>query len=214
MEIHAPEGSVHSFRDVAIHLAIVTVGILIALGLEQAVEWYHHRELAAEARANILSEIGDNRKELDSLLGKVPDSRGNHLSAVRVIDTYLAHGTSADNKMNLGVGIAEIRDTAWTTAQTIGALNYMPYGEVQKFASAYRLQQQFQRLQDRAVDAVVTSVAVFAEGQGPDKLSQTDLVLERQRILDSLAQIVAETQLAEGLDKTYAEVLGTGKKAE
>jgi hypothetical protein len=116
--------------------------------------------------------------------------------------------------MNLAVGIAEIRDTAWATAQTVGALNYMPYGEVQKFASAYRLQQQFLRLQDRAVDAVVTSVAVFANGQSPDKLSQADLVLERERILDSLAQIVAETQMAEGLDKTYAEVLGTGKKAD
>ncbi len=214
MEIHAPEGHVQSFREVAIHLAIVTAGILIALGLEQSVEWYHHRELAAEARANILSEIRDNRKELDSLLGKTPDSRRNHLTAVRVIDRYLAHGSIADNKMNLAVGIAEIRDTAWATAQTVGALNYMPYGEVQKFASAYRLQQQFLRLQDRAVDAVVTSVAVFSEGQGPDKLSHADLVRERERILDSLAQIVAETQVAEGLAKTYAEVLGTGKKAD
>ena len=214
MEIHAPEGHVQSLRDVAIHLAIVTAGILIALGLEQTVEWYHHRELAAEARANIFSEIEDNRKELESFLGKVPDSRQNHLTAVRVIDGYLTHRTSAGNKMNLGVGIAQIRDTAWTTAQTVGALNYMPYGEVQKFASAYRLQQQFQRLQDRAVDAVVTSVAVLADGQGPDKLSQADLVLERERVLDSLAQIVAETQLAEGLAKTYAEVLGWGKKAD
>lgn len=203
-----------SFRDVAIHLAIVTVGILIALGLEQTVEWYHHRELADEARTNILAEIRDNRKELDSLLAKVPDSRKDHMAAVRVIDTYLAGGTSAANKMNLGVGIAEVRDTAWATAQTVGALNYMPYAEVQKFASAYRLQQQFLRLQDRAVDAVVTSVAVFAEGQGPDNLSRPDLVLEREKILQSLAQIVAETQVAEGLDKTYAEVLGTGNKAD
>lgn len=214
MEIHAPEGHVQSFRDVAVHLAIVTAGILIALGLEQTVEWYHHRELAAEARANILSEIRDNRKELESFLAKVPESRRNHLGAVGLIDKYLAHGTSADNQLNLGTGIAEIRDTAWTTAQTVGALNYMPYGEVQKFASAYRLQQQFLRLQDRAVDAVVAAAAVFAEGQDPGKLSKADLTLERERILDSVAQMVAETQLAEGLDKTYAQVLGTGGKAD
>ncbi len=214
MEIHAPEGQVHSFRDFTIHLAIVTAGILIALGLEQTVEWRHHRELAAEARANILSEIRDNRKGLASLLGNAPGTRRNHLSAIRLIDRYLAHETSADNQMDLGVGIAEIRDTAWTTAQTVGALNYMPYGEVQKFASAYRLQQQFERLQDRAIDAVVTSEAVFAEGQDPAQLSKADLALERERLLDSLAQIVAETQLAEGLEKTYADVLGGGKRAD
>ena len=39
MEIHARHGQVQSLRDVAVHLAIVTIGILIALGLEQAVEW-------------------------------------------------------------------------------------------------------------------------------------------------------------------------------
>ena len=72
MEIHPP-GHIQSFRDVAIHLAIVTAGILIALGLEQTVEFFNHRRLVAEARANILSEIRDNKQELDkqvALLGR------------------------------------------------------------------------------------------------------------------------------------------------
>ena len=214
MEIHAPEGHVQSFRDVAIHLAIVTVGILIALGLEQSVEWYHHRELATEARENILSEMRDNKKEIESLLKKLPGSQENHLSAVSVIDKYLAHSKSTDNKMTLGVSVAEIRDTAWATAQTVGALNYMPYAEVQKLASAYRVQQQFLRVQDRTMDSVVTAAAIFAEGKGPEKLPQSDLATERNRILDSLAQLFAETQIAQGLDRSYNDVLGTGKKAD
>lgn len=214
MEIHAPEGHIQSLRDVMIHLAIVTVGILIALGLEQTVEWYHHRELAAEARENILSEIRDNRKEIDSLLKTIKDARTNQLRSVRIIDDYLARGKSAGHDMNLAVGIAQIRDTAWTTAQTVGALNFMPYAEVQRFAAAYRLQEQFSRLQDRSVDSVVTAAAVFAENAGPDKLSHADLVMERGRILDTLAQMLAESQMAEGLNRSYAEVLGGSKKAD
>jgi len=214
MEIHAPEGHIQSLRDVAIHLAIVTAGILIALGLEQTVEWFHHRELAAEARENILSEMRDNKKELDSYLGRIADARKNHLGSVRVIDDYLAHGKSDSKSLSIGVSIADIRDTSWTTAQTIGALNYMPYAEIKKYASIYGLQQQFARLQDRTMDSVVASVSMFAENKGPDKLSRAELETERAKLLDTVAQITAETQIATALDKAYALVIGADKRTE
>jgi hypothetical protein len=72
MENHAPAHPVLSWKDALLHLGIVTIGILIALGLESVVEWRHHISLASEARANIVSEIRDNRRELDDVLKTTP----------------------------------------------------------------------------------------------------------------------------------------------
>jgi hypothetical protein len=47
MEIHAPHKPVLTVREAIVHLAIVTVGILIALSLDGVREWREHRALAA-----------------------------------------------------------------------------------------------------------------------------------------------------------------------
>ncbi len=44
---------------------------------------------------------------------------------------------------------AELKNAALTTAEVTGALGYMDYGEVSRYASIYDLQAQFMRLQER-----------------------------------------------------------------
>src|SRR5437660_11533422 len=65
MEIHPPR-RIASLKEFFKELLTITVGILIALSLEGLLEWKHHRELAREARANILSELRENLRELDN----------------------------------------------------------------------------------------------------------------------------------------------------
>ena len=50
MEIHAPHKPILTITEALVHLAIVTVGILIALSLEGARQWHEHRNLVAETR--------------------------------------------------------------------------------------------------------------------------------------------------------------------
>ena len=59
--VHAPDHAVTTWRQFFIHLAIVSIGLLIALSLESLVEAYHHRSLVTEARRNIEREISENR---------------------------------------------------------------------------------------------------------------------------------------------------------
>src|SRR4051794_34226647 len=44
---------------------------------------------------------------------------------------------------------AELKNAAVTTSQVTGALGYMDYGDVSRYASIYDLQAQFMRLQER-----------------------------------------------------------------
>jgi hypothetical protein len=43
LEIHAPQKTVHTWKDFFIHIATIVVGLLIAVSLEQTVEFFHHR---------------------------------------------------------------------------------------------------------------------------------------------------------------------------
>lgn len=61
MEVHVPDHPVTTWRQFFTHLAIVSVGLLIALSLESLVEWRHHRALVREARENVRREISENR---------------------------------------------------------------------------------------------------------------------------------------------------------
>jgi hypothetical protein len=75
-DVHAPHQSVHTWRDFFIHIATISVGLLIAIGLEQTVEAIHHH---GERRALIANMRGEARQNLDS--------------AQRALDSYSARAT-------------------------------------------------------------------------------------------------------------------------
>ncbi len=49
---------------ILLDLATITIGLLIALGLEGCVEWQHHRHLVHEAEASLRAEIKSNESTL------------------------------------------------------------------------------------------------------------------------------------------------------
>jgi hypothetical protein len=206
MDIHPPTGPVESLKDFFTHLLIVTAGILIALSLEGLLEWRHHRELADEARTNIMSEIRANEKDLQVFLNVVPEIRKNQMAFLEAVQGVLGRGKSGAPVPPLSFRLAELSNTSWTTSQTIGALAFMPYAEVKNFAGVYQLQDEYLRLQVRTEDAVVTALSLLAVNTNPGSLSKPELEAERDRILASLSALTAETQVGEFLEKAYAEV--------
>jgi hypothetical protein len=66
LDVHPPHESVHSWKDFFIHIATIVIGLLIAIGLEQTVEYFHHRHVQHEARERIRAEIKINQRILAS----------------------------------------------------------------------------------------------------------------------------------------------------
>jgi DNA-binding CsgD family transcriptional regulator len=60
LDVHAPHRAVHTWKDFFIHIATIVIGLLIAIGLEQTVEHFHHRHQAQEARKRLLEEVKAN----------------------------------------------------------------------------------------------------------------------------------------------------------
>ena len=42
LDVHPPHESVHTWKSFCIHIAIISIGLLIALCLEKTVEFFHH----------------------------------------------------------------------------------------------------------------------------------------------------------------------------
>ena len=206
MEIHTPERPPLSLKEFGIQLATITIGILIALSLEGVTQWFHHRSLVREARANLASELCDNKAELDKVLHTAPESEKDLRTALQLIDDILAHRKSDIHTLSLSYNLALLNTASRSTAEATGALGYMDYVEVKKFATIYDLQQQFNRLQDRLLEAWIPMLTPAQAGD-PEKLDERALRDWRQQVLTSLSHLLAEVNFGKSLSAEYAKVL-------
>jgi hypothetical protein len=62
LEVHAPHETVHTWKHFFIHIATITIGLLIAISLEQTVEYLHHRHQAKQMAEKLRAESLANRR--------------------------------------------------------------------------------------------------------------------------------------------------------
>jgi hypothetical protein len=60
IDVHAPHQSTHTWTDFVIHIATITVGLFIAIGLEQTVEHFHHLHQRHQLEDNLRDELRTN----------------------------------------------------------------------------------------------------------------------------------------------------------
>ena len=101
MDVHAPHEPIHTWRDFFLHLATITIGLLIALGLEGLVEAAHHHHLLHQAEMNLRAEMSSNRQTLagdEKQLDGTEQQIESNLSLLTAVKTHqptsrqLAHG--------------------------------------------------------------------------------------------------------------------------
>jgi hypothetical protein len=56
LDVHPPHHPTHTWRDFFIHIATIVIGLLIAIGLEQSVEFFHHRHERQQLEENLRAE--------------------------------------------------------------------------------------------------------------------------------------------------------------
>ena len=163
MDIHPPQGPVGSLKEFGIHIAIVTVGILIALTLEGLIETAHDASLVRETRHNFQAELTGDRKH--ALLELARD-REIHAA----LDQLVADlpGMLKTQPQQIKERLAKIRTSgyflpaqAWETALSTGALAHMPPDEVQRYSLTYYLLHEYADLQKTGYTADLRAQAFF-----------------------------------------------------
>ena len=207
MEIHLPR-RIHSLSEFLKELFTITCGILIALSLEGIVEWRHHHNLAEEARANLVTELRANQKELKnefSDLQKVDKQLGVLLGVIHQLQSNRA--TPVHSFLNTWT-VAELHSTSWDTAVATGAIAYLPYSEVKLYTEVYDLQRQFAALQDRALASSLNVSALgFMLERDTSQLTRAELAQAEQTIGISISNTRAMEQMGDSLGQRYSEIL-------
>jgi hypothetical protein len=137
MEIHRPEGPTKSLKDFLIHIVIVTVGILIALGLEGIREAVHTYGIVRDARENFRAELQNNRKNLTSELASVTGSLA--LVDKIIVDLPRLRKNPAEFRTRVGELSTSgyfFTSSRWESALSMGALGHMSVDEVNAYAGA------------------------------------------------------------------------------
>ena len=155
LDVHLPHKGIRGFSEFLIHLFTITVGLLIAVQIESFVEWRHHIHLAEEARASLRTEIEQNLKDLKKAqlgLKAWREINDADLAAMRRIQDHPDDPDAQHTKLEVNASGITLEDTAWRTAQSTGALAYMPYEEAERYSNIYQAQVALIAMEDKPLE--------------------------------------------------------------
>jgi len=138
MEIHAPMGKVKSLREFAIHILIVTIGILIAFGLEGARESWREHVAVNELRESLRAELTDDQSQLANDLRQVRQCNAQLDKIIAEMPGLAKRPEELNRRVGeLRPGFFNFTTTAWESALSSNTLSFMERKERDRWVSAY-----------------------------------------------------------------------------
>ena len=209
IDVHSPHEPVHGWRDFFIHLITITIGLLIALGLEGGVEWMHHRHLVHEAEASLHAEIQNNAQAIAGSISDLHQRQAELKHDVDVLKYIVANKKSPkDDNMSIGFRIQTLDDVSWKTAQATTAFSYMPYAQAQEFSDIYSTQAELNASQLQAARDAIISLAPFINSKTGDPdptAAEATEIIQKIEILQG--QLTLVDSLLNSLNKHYKKYL-------
>ena len=137
MEIHKPHAA-KTWNEFFIELATITVGILIALGLEQTVEYVRWQHEVTEGRRALLAEIADNNDNLLAFRVAVAPCVDRQIREAETIVAALEAGQKpAGIRAFHPPPGALIRDSEWQSERASQVLTHFPREELALMSRYY-----------------------------------------------------------------------------
>lgn len=143
LDVHAPHEPVNTWKGFFLHIATIVVGLLIAIGLEQTVEYFHHRHEVREAREALAAEHGENIRRYHKNVRDHLLRLANQNNDQRVLRYLLAHPDAPQDKlpgvMTFGeITLAEPVEAAWSTVERSEVASLLPPAELRELATEYK----------------------------------------------------------------------------
>lgn len=203
MEVHPPEHAIHNWRDFLVHIGTITIGLLIAIGLEGLVEQQHHRHLLHTAEENLRDELKDNRAVLAT------DERALELTQARLeqmvaaLDALQAHRSGPPDP-SLSWQWNGPQSAAWDTARNSGAVSLMEYKQASGYALVYE-QQGIVNEQAKLYVRDLYSIGVTVEKDTQlSSMSQATLATMSANTQHTLADLKLLRDYCRNLDRIYS----------
>ncbi len=173
-EIHPSHTAIRTWRDFFVHITTIVIGLLIAIGLEQSVEYVHHRHQLQEARRELSKEVDDNRRIVDFNIESAQKASLALDTDIAVLRAQQASRSPVPKKLDYTWEPWDTRDGTWQAAKQSGSLSLMPHDELRRYSHVYAVLAAFMD----ALPAFGTrmEVARAIAGRAPDgNLSSRDI---------------------------------------
>ena len=145
MEIHPPQHGIQSWREFLLHMTTIVLGILIAIGLEQAVEWVHHRQ----ERSQLQNELREEAEKNQAIIAEDLRLVSMETWTADAMKTVAAGRAGADGRIRFelkrvpctggslntpGVRYFAPSEAVWTAARESGLTALVPAPEARVYA--------------------------------------------------------------------------------
>lgn len=207
LEVHAPNTRIHGVGEFFLHLFTITVGLLIALGLENAASAVHHRHQRDEAETTIREEMIENREHLAESNAAIKSEIDNLNAALDFLEARSEGKDASTAGISMGFSMIHLQNAGWRTAATTGAVQYMNYKMVQQFAESYDLQEVFTGLQNQTLDNYLKLNSHIATAKDAKSLTPQEAEAAIPDVRNTMAHLGAMRDLSGGLLKSYDESL-------
>ncbi|GEM_PF-6792805 len=181
MDVHGPVGATHSVKDFAVHIGIVTIGILIALSLEGIRETVSVHRSVREARENFRVEITENQTNIRR---ELENTRGMQTQIQKIVADLPG---LRQHPEQFAARISMIRpsfyffsSSRWDSALSTGVLGHMKVEEINRYAASNFLVHDYGSLEEQASPAWLSLEAYFA---ARPTLSPQDLASGIEKLL-------------------------------
>jgi len=150
LDVHLPHPT-HTWRDFWIHLGTISVGLLIAISLEQGVEALHRLHQRHQLEESFHAECEENERRAEVDFDTFDDHMAWLLALHQDIETMLATGGKANlpyRSLKLrprgrgypGTGNMPLTASVWDTAMSSDRLTLLPDEEARGYSATYRQQ--------------------------------------------------------------------------
>jgi hypothetical protein len=143
LDVHPAHHAANSWRDFFVHIATIVLGLLIAVGLEQTVEYFHHRHQASDARELLRIERNKNRTSLAIDIYTTERHQRDLRRDLAILHSLRAHTPVPDQPFILRRFSYGFFSEAWKNIHESGTVNYLSTEDLQALDYLYELQHEF-----------------------------------------------------------------------
>ena len=135
VDIHKPKAA-HSLREFLIEIGTIICGILIALTLEQAVEWLHGHERLHQVQEQLQAEVSSNVEGASLWLAVAPclDQQISDIETRLLAARASGHYAGADR---FSPPLIRFQSEAWLNARAMQIFDRLPAAQAKALGSFY-----------------------------------------------------------------------------
>ncbi len=209
LDVHPPHEPVHGWRDFLIHLLTITVGLLIALGLEAIAEDVHHRHQVRETRDALQREREENRRRFAANTAYLRRQAATLENNLMVLDYVKSHPGVKQADMpgflNWTSANAHMTESVWKTAQQTGVFSFMPPEEIRRDAELYDFLERIEAAHEAEAAALLEALRYTLRDPDPTHMAAPDLGKEQMLVETVLLKHLAHGLLMEDLASEFPD---------